>query len=711
MVETILNHPACPHIRLPDPMVSMSVTEEELGRLREAYEGTGEGHDAVMHQVERAEGILQRPIVFPPEGGQHNHWYQCETCQLGLTTVDPTHHRCPKCRAVYRGYPFDHVLYKSKHGSLAGDLNRSGWAFAVTGQQRYAECAREFLLGYAERYTRYPYHSANMGKRNDEPRLSGGHVMEQTLSESSWALEVCEAYDLVRLAPVFTRADHQKIHEGLLRPLGQNIEKYKAGKSNWQTYHNAALFHIGALLGDLTWMEMALEDPENGFYRQMDISVLPGGMWYENSWGYHFYPLEAVRRTTEAARRLNMDLYWIGQLKQMYTVALDYQMVDGTLPRFADATTLKIPGARYETAYHQWQDPEFLTVLPEEATWDSVFYGRKTGTVSRIEVGSATSVLREGAGHAILRMDGHEGPSSAVLTYGPFGGGHGHFDKLSFVNFALGTEQGHDPGRAKSQAYRLPVHQNWYRATTGHNTVLVDRRSQEGVAGALELFVENEQFAAAAARVDKAYEGILHHKLLVLRPGYLLVVDLLNASDAVEHTFDWLYHNRGETIESPHANDNTATLEGQGFEFIEEASVGETGEMIQATVTNKGDLIHVLMNEEVGSEVLIGTGVGETVLDRVPLFCVTRRGTAARFAAVIDPTQGNAQPEVSAVCLKAYDGGGFAVTVGLASGHEDEFLYDPEGHKRKIAGVETTARLFGIHRAPGGEVNVLGASA
>ena len=710
MAEPILNHPLCPEIRLPDERVSIAATEEELGRLREALGGTGGAHDVVMQRIQRADGILQRTIVFPPEGGQHNQWYQCEKCQIGLTTVDPTHHRCPKCRAVYRGYPYDNVLYKNKHGSLAGEMNTCAWAFAVTGEEKYAQCAREYLVGYAERYTQYPYHSANMGKRDDTPRHSGGHVMEQTLSESSWALEVCEAYDLVRGSDVFSEADHIKIRDGLFVPLYENIEKYRAGKSNWHTYHNAAIFHIGALLGDVSMLKKALEDPENGFYRQMDISVLPGGMWYENSWGYHFYPLEAVRRTTEAARRLGIDLYWIPQLKEMYTVALDYQMIDGTLPRFADATTMKIPGARYETAYHQWQDPAFLTVLPDEPTWESVLNGRETGTGRGVDLESFKSVLKDGAGHAILRVDGHEGPSSAVLTYGPFGGGHGHFDKLSFVYFALGKEQGYDPGRAKSQAYRLPVHKNWYRATTGHNTVLVDRQSQEGVAGELTFFVENQNFAAAAARVDKAYEGIVHQKLLVMRPGYLLAVDILNATDGVEHTFDWIYHNRGEAIVSPQAVDEIAPVEGQGFDFIEGMRRGETGDVIRADVTNGDDHIHLLVNDEAASEVLVGTGVGETVLDRVPLLCVTRRGTSATFAAVIDPTQGNGDPEVDVVHIKASDLGGFVISVLFTSGEEELFAFDPEGHKRKLAGVETTAKLLVVRRGSGEGVEVLGES-
>ena len=71
-----------------------------------------------------------------------------------------------------------------------------------------------------------------------------------------------------------------------------------------------------------------------------------------------------------------------------------------------------------------------------------------------------------GAGHALL----FEGDCSLALTFGPFGGFHGHFDKLSFVWFGKGRELGVDPGRARSQAYRLRIHREWYRATLSHKS-------------------------------------------------------------------------------------------------------------------------------------------------------------------------------------------------------------------------------------------------
>jgi hypothetical protein len=691
------NEPRPAAINLPNPQrwPSVACTPEELVRLRQAYRGTGPEHDVVARQVSSADEALKREVVFAPEGGQHNQWYQCDKCQLALETIDATHHRCAKCGQVYGGYPYDNVIYGRMHQRLSRDLSACAWAFALTGDEKYARRAREILVGYAERYAKYPYHSANMGKLTDPPSKSGGHVFEQTLTEASWIGPVCEAYDLVRQSKAFSRDDHRAIREDFLLKVYENIAKHKTGKSNWQTYHNAAFMMIGGVLHRADLVRTALEDPQNGFYFQMRVSVLPGGMWYENSWGYHFYTLGAVEQIVETARRLGIDLYSTPQLKEMYTVALAYRMADGTLPRFGDATTTRVPGSRYEAAYHYWREPAFLALLPQPPTWDSVLLGRKEKPTE--EASAFTSTLQTGAGHALLRA----GASTAALTFGPFGGFHGHFDKLSFVYFNQGKELAYDPGRARSQAYRLPVHKNWYRATTSHNTVLVDRVSQEGAEGQCELFVATPALSAVAAHTDAAYPGILHRRLLVLRPGFLIVADVLTATDGKRHTFDWLYHNRGERISSPAATQEAAPPKGQGFEYLQNVRRGNTDGPIHSTVAMGADRVNIVVNGESGTEVLVGTGVGESVLDRVPLLCVTREGAGALFASVIDPTGKSETEEAEKVEIQKHETSGYLIRVQLRTGGEELYAYDPAGAERTVAGLKTNSKLLCLRRENG----------
>jgi hypothetical protein len=687
---------------VPLPWPAVACTAEELGRLRSAYIGSGVEHRLVADRVKRAQSALDDHVEFPPEGGQHNQWYQCDPCQRALETVDDTHHRCPGCGKVYSGYPYDHVIYSRRHQALTRQMVDCAWAFAVTDEAPFARRTRDILVGYADRYLAYPYHSANMGKRSDKASRSGGHVYEQTLNESSWMVEVCSAYDLVRQSEALSADDHKAIRDRLLIPVYENIRKHPAGKNNWQTYHNSAYMLIGGVLGDEAIVRQALEDPENGFTYQMEESVLPGGMWYENSWGYHFYTLEAVRRIVETGRRLGIDLYVFPQVKTMYTVAADYLMPDGTLPRFGDATTTGIPRERYESAYRQWREPALMALLPDGPTWESVLLGRTERSEASVDTATAASVLQAGAGHAILRGRGPKGTSAAVMTFGPFGGFHGHFDKLSFVYYGLGQELGYDPGRARSQAYRLPVHGNWYRATVSHNTVVVDGASQRGVAANGGLFLAHDQVSAASAWVDDAFEGVTHRRLLVLRPQFLVVADVLNSDDGRIHRFDWLYHNRGTGIVSPSAEEPGDVPQAQGFEYLEDVRQGVTDGPIQATVSLGEGNVDVTVNPHAGSRVLVGTGVGESVTDRVPLVCVSREGTSALFAAVVEPREGFDLGEVEEVTIETHASSGWVIRVAFCCGTEERYVWDPEGQSRMVEGIETQGRLL-CQRKEGGE--------
>ena len=111
---------------------------------------------------------------------------------------------------------------------------------------------------------------------------------------------------------------------------------------------------------------------------QMRASVSEDGMWYENSWGYHFYTLGAMVKIVEGARRLGIDLWRDPVLKRMFIVPVEYAMPDGSLPRFGDdvQTTVSQASRMLEFAYHAYRDPAMLPFLPRQPSWESVMLGR-----------------------------------------------------------------------------------------------------------------------------------------------------------------------------------------------------------------------------------------------------------------------------------------------------------------------------------------------
>ncbi len=638
----------------------LACTAEELARLRQAYRKSGPPRDLVAARVREAESFVTEPVEFPPRGGQHNQWYQCDKCEMALRTIDATHHQCPKCGKVYSGPPYDDVIFSHQHSRNLQRMVTAAWAYAISEDQRFAQYAAKVLLGYAQRYEQYPYHSASL----DAQSRSGGHLFEQTLNEAAdLAGEIGPAYDLIHDSGVLSATEHQAIREGLLLPMLRNIDKNKTGKNNWQTWHDAGLIWGGALVRDPAWVQKAITDPQNGFFYQMGVSVSKEGMWYENSWGYHFYTLQALVNIAETARRLNINLWSHERLQKMFTLPVYYTMADGTLPRFGDDTgsSVRRVGRLFEPAYHAYHDPQILALLSERASFESLLLGRTEPPIAQPPV--LESMVFEDAGHAILRTPGEAG-LTAALTFGPYGGFHGHLDKLSFVFFGFGKELGVDPGRARSQAYRLPIHSRWYKATLAHNTVLVDQQSQKPAGGKLLLFEPKNDYTVAAASCDEAYPGVKHTRWLIMTGTYLLVVDKLQSG--ASHRFDWLYHHRGAKIVCDAARDDAGlTGEFPGGEYVRAAKRGTTGQMIQARFEGTGATTHLTMAAHTDTVVTVGEGVGGSVEDRVPLVMVGREGREVLFATVLEPVPTGRRSQITGVRLASTDKG---LTIAVESG-------------------------------------------
>ena len=104
-----------------------------------------------------------------------------------------------------------------------------------------------------------------------------------------------------------------------------------------------------------------------------------------------------------------------------------------------------------------------------------------------------------------------------------------------------------------------------------------------------------------------------------------------------------------------------------GRDYIDNAMAGETNKPIQVRFVD-GDVTTCLtMAAQDGTRVLIGDGVGATVLERVPMAIVTRRGRSASFVAVLEPVKDGQLPGVRSVSLEQEENGQ-AVSVNRAGG-------------------------------------------
>jgi len=634
----------------------IAATSEEIAALRNAWKSGGPNRAPLESVVRHADTFLHRPIYFPPRGGQHNQWYQCERCQVSLQETSPGKHVCRKCETVYTGSPYDDVIFAKVHDENLEAAHAAAWAWTITEDAEYAKLAAEILLAYANRYGDYPYHD-NRCRTGRAASRSGGRLHEQTLGEASAMAElIAPTFDLIFPCMEVDYAVLNKVRERLILPMLENIDKNRTGKSNWQTWHNAAMLAGGAALDDPKWIGRAIEDPANGFLRQMEISLTDDGMWYENSWSYHAYAMRALVVTAEHARRLRVDLWKHPRLRSAFMLPIDYQMPGGKLPRFGDATSPTVGSFAHlmVPAYRAYKDERMKSYLPARPTFETVKLGLKSSAVKRSM--PTVSKVFHSTGHAILRS----GSLASVLTFSPYGGFHGHYDKNSFVFYGRGQELGVDPGRAISQAYRLPIHSRWYKASLSHNAVVVDRQSQRPAQGKLVAFrtsepAATEPFVLATTRAGNAYQGVVHTRTLYQTGRYLLVFDDLSADN--ERRFDWFYHSTGELKErGVRLNEAEAETDFPGMEYVDHIMTGTTDAAARVVFASGDVKTYVVSDASEGTEVLTGDGPFGSVLRRAPLVRLTRTGKHVRFAVVLEVVTGDEKPVVTGVSHKTVNG-------------------------------------------------------
>jgi hypothetical protein len=168
------------------------------------------------------------------------------------------------------------------------------------------------------------------------------------------------------------------------------------------------------------------------------------------------------------------------------------------------------------------------------------------------------------AGIHVMRSDWTGLARYLIADTGPYGGPHGHEDKLSFELFAHGASFIVDPGSStyeKSDPYR-----NYFVGSQGHNTVLVDGKSQvrrwdtkhmtptvqdkrHGQWRSCDEYdfasgIYNEGYAPFSLTVPNEVQAdidAVHQRDFVfVKPEYWVLVDYLHAT--VAHDYQFVFH-------------------------------------------------------------------------------------------------------------------------------------------------------------------------
>ncbi len=608
------------------------ITRAEVPKVLERAKRDKDMEATLRWLLRNADSWVAKKVEIPDRGGQWWHWYTCKKCGGRLEPISPTRHRCRRCGAEYSGWPYDDVYITMLHGRLSGAARDLAAAYLLTGEAKYADKAREILLGYAAKYLTYELHDVHGRKGR------GGRVGAQTLDEATWLIRIVQAFDAIR--DRLSEEDIATIRDKLLLPAAQVAWSERMPIHNISCWRNTAYLLVGLALDREDMVRQALNGP-SGLRNQLEEGVIPPGVWYEGAWGYHFYTLNALLPAVQACKRAHID-FPPPQYKQMYMAPLHFVAPDGLLPAFNDSGYSSIGGTAwmYAIAYGEYGDPLMA-------------WAAQKGSRRRLEVllwgsdrplkaaePSFDSELLPEAGYAILRTGTWAKPAGAtmppnyaVIDFGPHGGGHGHPDKLSFMLWLGGTLIGSDAG---SISYGNPMHGGYYRRTLAHNTVVVDGRSQAPCTGEFIFFADGRNTAAAGTRTDAAYPGVELVRVCALSGSRF--IDVYWALSESEHTYDWIFRGKGEFSCSVETKPAEKPPEGEGWNWCRQIRQAQlaAGQALRAT-WRVDDVAATLVHVPTADETLFTAVAPDQPAGTTLHFIALRqRGRDALWVAAID---------------------------------------------------------------------------
>ncbi|MDQ3814090.1 MAG: alginate lyase family protein [Armatimonadota bacterium] len=536
------------------------------------------------------------------------------------------------------------------HGSLSNRVQALGFAYALTGDDKYAKAAREILVGYGQRYASYPRHSG----RN---KSDSSKVTFQRLSEAMWLIPQLIGYDYIYNSAVLSDDDKKLIESGLIRAAIDEIRRKSPAAEvadhdrkdadwrtktpeparqgdfpNWINFYSAATIMAGAIMNDKDMIDLAAADLRSAIAR----GIGEDGMWGEGAIGYQLFAMNAMSPALETAARQGIDLWGAlnGRFKQLFDSPLRYAYPDGTMPGINDSGRGKLGSWQtmvYDYGYLRYGDARYAFLVNETQrqlhTSEGVY--QPTRVFDKVPEPPSViygSTLFGSLGYAILR----DATKYALMDYGPHGGVHGHHDKLNLILFAnppggKGDEMGGEP---VFHFYDNPLHPQWTVQTVAHNTMAVDEKSQMANEGKLLIFEDTPTVKLMRAESAGSYPGVLLDRTVVVTPD--AVIDLYHGRSTLEHTWDRTFRYKGSLAGLPAAPADAKPLgQNDGYEHLQVAQQQPATALWQGVWQNETGKFVVALAGAPSQQIILGIGP-----DKDEMALARQTGKRADFAAV-----------------------------------------------------------------------------
>jgi len=525
-----------------------------------------------------------------------------------------------------------------EHQRLARKAEILAVAYLLTDDKKYADKSAEIILKYADEYLNYPLEN-----------LRGRVMWGESSQEALWFYRLVLAYDEIVDSGVFTPQQKKHVEDDLMRPAVKifKIDDYstdpRATDMHYhcylrQTFHNFCVGIAGLCIRDNEMISYAFDGPF-GFKHLIGHDLRDDGILWERSLSYQSFGVLPAGVLAEAAYHCGIDLYHMEvpdiikddglnymvngdngpkTLKMMFDAPFYFAFPDKSGADIADS--LRNPlfeNWKYMLGYQRYHDAKYAWALKgREGANDyrSLFFEQLDLTKGEFHLQGQTgfasngvvqedSTLFPSSGFAVLRQpttdkNGWPDINSLALNFncGPFGGAHGHPDKLSIVLYANQRQWLPDFG---SFDYDSPLKAKWTAQTVSHNTVVVDQVTQypcgltdetwvadspeKKAIGKIDLFHADPITSITSGWTDSVYEGISMRRTLVhLGQG---ILDIYSLKSSQPHVYDYVLHVDGQFADSSVALSPQAGKIGDkcGYQFIDNIKHGLSDQLLETT--------------------------------------------------------------------------------------------------------------------------------
>jgi hypothetical protein len=412
-----------------------------------------------------------------------------------------------------------------------------GLAYAESGDERFARAFVSQLLSWI---------AGNPLPSFKNEKSHAWRLMETGLRlRASWIPSFALFYD----SPHFTDEAKLKMMRSIF-DHAQFLFHFKTNRNHLLRESNGLAYasvYFSEFRDAGIWLPKALDRID----REIRNQVNRDGSHIEMSTGYQWLVVDELENTLDLLRVNHMSLphedlqQW---LEKMYYVLANLMRPDGSFPELNDG-------------FIRWEKSRLIEAGKKLGREDFVYIGT-TGQYGKAP--QNTSIGFEDAGLYVMRSDWTGQGRYLIFDAGPYGGPHGHEDKLSFELFACGKPFIVDSGSytyQKSDAFR-----SYFVGSQGHNAVLVDGMSQvrrwnqknlnpKPVSGNHAFWISRDGFDYVESSYSDGYGNFSFQKsknaelitdvthtrrILFVKPDYWIVIDEMLAEE--NHDYQMLFH-------------------------------------------------------------------------------------------------------------------------------------------------------------------------